>query len=45
MHMPGEDDTVEIVWAKAAHGVWGLSHIFEGKLYFTAREWEAHTSC
>ena len=31
----GEDDRVEIVWAKAARGVWGLEHLFEDKLYFT----------
>ena len=30
-----EEEGVEIVWAKAARGVWGLGHVFEGKLYFT----------
>ena len=30
-----EDDEVQIVWAKAGGGIWGLGHIFEGKLYFT----------
>ena len=28
-------DHVEIVWAKSARGVWGLGHVFDGKLYFT----------
>ena len=23
------------MWAKATHGVWGLGHVFEGKLYLT----------
>ena len=31
----GENDEVQIVWAKAGHGIWGLGHVFEGKLYFT----------
>ena len=26
---------MQIVWAKAGHGIWGLGHVFEGKLYFT----------
>ena len=26
-----EEEGVEIVWAKAARGVWGLGHVFEGK--------------
>ena len=26
---------VEVVWAKSARGVWGLGHVFDGKLYFT----------
>ena len=30
-----EDDEVQIVWAKAGRGIWGLGHVFEGKLYFT----------
>ena len=30
-----EGDDVEVVWAKSAHGVWGLGHVFDGKLYFT----------
>ena len=29
------DDEVQIVWAKAGRGIWGLGHVFEGKLYFT----------
>ena len=31
----GEDDEGQIVWAKAGRGIWGLGHVFEGKLYFT----------
>ena len=27
---------VEIVWAKADRGVWGLAHVFEEKLYLTS---------
>ena len=30
-----EDDALQIVWAKAGHGIWGLGYVFEGKLYFT----------
>ena len=30
----GEDDELQIVWAKAGRGIWGLGHVFEGKLYF-----------
>ena len=30
-----EDDEVQIVWAKAGCGIWGLGHVFEGQLYFT----------
>eukprot|EP00670_Eutreptiella_braarudii_P030064 CAMPEP_0174378438 /NCGR_PEP_ID=MMETSP0811_2-20130205/122049_1 /TAXON_ID=73025 ORGANISM="Eutreptiella gymnastica-like, Strain CCMP1594" /NCGR_SAMPLE_ID=MMETSP0811_2 /ASSEMBLY_ACC=CAM_ASM_000667 /LENGTH=175 /DNA_ID=CAMNT_0015530657 /DNA_START=967 /DNA_END=1491 /DNA_ORIENTATION=- len=30
-----EDDEVEIVWAKATRGGWGLGQIFEDKLFFT----------
>ena len=26
---------MEVVWAKSACGVWGLGHVFDGKLYFT----------
>ena len=26
---------MEIVWAKAACGVWGSGHVLEGKLYFS----------
>ena len=29
----GEDDEVQIVWAKAGGGIWGLGHVFEGKLH------------
>ena len=25
----------EVIWAKAARGVWGMAHVFDGKLYFT----------
>ena len=28
---------MQIVWAKAGPGIWGLGHVFEGKLYFTKR--------
>ena len=30
-----EDDEVQIVWAKVGRRIWGLGHVFEGKLYFT----------
>ena len=30
-----EGNDVEVVWAKSARGVWGLGHVFDGKLYFT----------
>ena len=30
-----EDDEVEIVWAKATRGGWGLGQVFEDKLFFT----------
>ena len=26
---------MQIVWAKASRRIWGLGHVFEGKLYFT----------
>ena len=26
---------MQIVWAKAGLGIWGLGHVTEGKLYFT----------
>ena len=26
---------VQIVWAKAGCGIWGLGHVFKGELYFT----------
>ena len=26
---------VDIIWAKAARGVWGLAHVFNNKLFFT----------
>ena len=29
-----EDDEVEIVWAKATRGGWGLGQVFEDKLFF-----------
>ena len=29
------DDPIEVIWAKAARGVWGMAHVFDGKLYFT----------
>ena len=25
----------DIIWAKAARGVWGLAHVFNNKLFFT----------
>ena len=28
-------EAVEIAWAKADRAVWGLGHVFEGKLYLT----------
>ena len=28
-------DEVQLVWAKAGRGIWGLGHVFEDKLYFT----------
>ena len=31
----GEDDELQIVWAKAVPGILGLGHVFEGTLYFT----------
>ena len=31
----GEDDEVQLVWATAARGIWGLGHVFDDKLYFT----------
>ena len=30
-----EDNDVEVVWAKSARVVWGLGHVFDGKLYFS----------
>ena len=24
-----------VIWAKAARAVWGMAHVFDGKLYFT----------
>ena len=30
-----EGNDVEVVWAKRTRGVWGLGHVFDGKLYFT----------
>ena len=30
-----EHDEVQIVWAKAGHGIWGFGHVFEANLYFT----------
>ena len=29
-----EGNDVEVAWAKSARGVWGLGHVFDGKLYF-----------
>ena len=26
---------MQIVWAKAGRGIWGLAHVFEGELYIT----------
>ena len=28
-------DHMEVVWAKSARGVWGLGHVFDGKMFFT----------
>ena len=30
-----EGNDVEVVWAKSTRGVWGLGHVFDGKMYFT----------
>ena len=30
-----DDAPTEVVWAKAARGVWGMVNVFYGKLYFT----------
>ena len=30
-----DDEPVEVVWANAAGGMWGMAHVFDGKLYFT----------
>ena len=30
-----EGNDVEVVWAQSARGVWGLGHVFDGKMYFT----------
>ena len=30
-----DDEPTEVVWAKAARGVWGMAHVFDGNLYFT----------
>ena len=30
-----DDEPTEVVWAKAARGVWGMAHVFDGKLYLT----------
>ena len=30
-----DDNPNEVIWAKAAQGVWGMAHVFDGKLYFT----------
>ena len=30
-----DDAPTEVVWGKAARGVWGMAHVFDGKLYFT----------
>ena len=26
---------MQLVWAKASRGIWGLGHVFEDKLHFT----------
>ena len=28
------DQCVDVIWAKAARGVWGLAHLFNNKLFF-----------
>ena len=30
-----DDNPNKAIWAKAARGVWGMAHVFDGKLYFT----------
>ena len=30
-----DDNPNEVIWAKTARGVWGMAHVFDGKLYFT----------
>ena len=30
-----DDEPTEVVWAKAARSMWGMAHVFDGKLYFT----------
>ena len=30
-----DDEPTEVVWATAARGVWGMAHVFDGKLYLT----------
>ena len=29
-----DDEPTEVVWANAARRVWGMPHVFDGKLYF-----------
>ena len=31
----GPPVNMSLVWAKAGRRIWGLGHVFEGKLYFT----------
>ena len=30
-----DDNPNEVIWAKAARGVWRMAHVLDGKLYFT----------
>ena len=30
-----DDNPNEVIWATVARGVWGMAHVFDGKLYFT----------
>ena len=32
---PANDQCVDIIWAKAARGIWGLAHVFNNKLFLT----------
>ena len=34
-HEDTNDQCVDVIWAKAARGVWGLAHVFNNKMFFT----------